>query len=142
MYLDTGVFRDRRPAKADRRARPEGEALRSVARANLRARRIRHRHLPEPLFGEPAFDMLLALYLCDQGGLRQSVTDLVKYSGAPMTTALRWIDYLVKAGLVTRRANPTDRRVAFIELTDKGLNSIEAYLGELIAEGVATPLKS
>lgn len=84
--------------------------------------------------------MLLALYLSDQGGSRQTTTRLVKYSGAPMTTALRWIDYLVRAELVTRRANPVDRRVAFIELTDKGLASIEAYLAELISEGIATPL--
>ena len=140
MHLNSGPAGE--SGKKTPKAKPASETMRSVARANLRARRIRRHHLPESLFGEPAFDMLLALYLSDQGGSRQTTTRLVKYSGAPMSTALRWVDYLVRAGLVARRANPVDRRVAFIELTDKGLASIEAYLAELISEGIATPLDS
>lgn len=110
--------------------------LHALAKASLRARRIRRRHLPDPMFGEPAWDMLLSLYAGSQSEARPTISRLVGESGAPATTALRWIDYLESASFVERRANPTDRRVAFVHLTDKGHQAIEAYLEDLMAEAM------
>lgn len=117
--------------------RQDDQALCALARTNLRARRIRNRHLPRSIFGEPAWDMLLALYLSAQGEERQTISRLTKLSGAPATTASRWIDYLVRTGLATRCISPTDKRVAFIDITERGRLAVEAYLGQLIAEGMA-----
>ncbi len=82
------------------------------------------------MFGEPAWDMLLALYVSSVDGPRHSVGRLGTLSGAPQTTALRWLDYLVMEKLVVRTPNPTDRRSDFVELSDKGRNALEKYLSE------------
>lgn len=83
--------------------------------------------------------MLLALYLSSFGEARQTISRLSRSSGAPPTTAQRWINYIIRAGFASRSVNPTDKRVTFIDLTDKGREAIEAYLSELIAEGIASP---
>jgi DNA-binding MarR family transcriptional regulator len=71
--------------------------------------------------------MLLALYALDAAGARQSVGSLTKKSGAPPTSALRWVNYLERHGLVSRHPHPNDRRTTYIELTDKGRKAIEDY---------------
>lgn len=81
------------------------------------------------MFGEPAWEMLLALYVAE-GGPRQTVSCLAKLSGAPKATALRWMDYLSQAKLIRRDLHPTDKRVVFVELTDHGRSRVEAYLSE------------
>ena len=72
--------------------------------------------------------MLLALYHTSCTGSRLTVSNLCQYSHAPDTTALRWIDRLVELGLASRRPNPLDARVVFIELEPSGHSKIEDYL--------------
>ncbi|MES2137031.1 MAG: MarR family transcriptional regulator [Pseudomonadota bacterium] len=102
------------------------------ARDMLLARRGRLKIFNRAMFGEPAWDMLLALYIGQVEGPRRSVSGLSSLSGAPATTALRWLDYLDKEQLVVRHANPTDRRSDFVELTDKGRTMMERYLSGTI----------
>ena len=83
------------------------------------------------MFGEPAWDMLLLLYI-NESGPRQSISRLADKSGGSRTTALRWIDYLEGQGLIGRANHPNDRRIAFAELTDKGRAAIELYLSETL----------
>jgi DNA-binding MarR family transcriptional regulator len=52
-----------------------------------------------------------------------------------MTTALRWIEYLVAQKLIVRESHPTDRRAVFVELSDKGRALIELYLYETLTIG-------
>lgn len=122
----------RRDSELPRRhARPEAEdheIMWSMARRILRARRLRKRHLPKSMFGEPAWDMLLVLYVADRAETRQTISGLTKESCAPATTSLRWLDFLGRCKLVQRRANPLDKRAVFIELTALGRNAIEGYL--------------
>ncbi|WP_425506887.1 MarR family transcriptional regulator [Sphingomonas sediminicola] len=49
---------------------------------------------------------------------------LAQLSGTSKATALRWIDYLLDRGLISRQPHPTDLRTAFVELTDKGGRSL------------------
>lgn len=84
------------------------------------------------MFGEPAWDMLLALYILDVSGQRQTTGALMQFSGAPITTARRWLDYLVGNGLVLRSHHPTDQRVMFVGLTDKGRNALDLYYSETV----------
>ena len=45
------------------------------------------------MFGEPAFDILLALYI--EGDAQPvMITTLVEAVGTPMTTTLRWVEAL------------------------------------------------
>jgi DNA-binding MarR family transcriptional regulator len=112
------------------------EQLIALARNSIRARRIRKGSLPGEMFGEPAWDMLLTLYVGSQSGARQTVSNLSRSSGSSPTTALRWIDYLEGQAFVARRASPTDRRITYVDLTDAGRNAVEEYFATLLAEGV------
>src|SRR5206468_3604882 len=82
------------------------------------AREMRRMYLSPAIFGEPGWDMLLSLFIAEFDGPRLSVGRLTALSGAPSTTALRWLDYLQKERLVSRERNPTDARSDFIGLTD------------------------
>ena len=123
------------------RAKADTEAMFSLARSSISARRARGRYLPDPMFGEPAWEMLLALYVDTRSEARHTISSLSAASGAAATTALRWIDYLERGELVERRPSPTDKRVAFITMTAKGRAAIEAYLAELIDSGIAIPVQ-
>lgn len=108
----------------------------AVARRTFLERRRRAEHFGRAMFGEPAWDMLLALYIMETSSARNTVGRLLTFSGAPQTTALRWLDYLEKQHLVSREAHPTDRRTAFIEITEKARDALDAYFsGTLMAGG-------
>ena len=79
------------------------------------------------LFGEPAWDMLLELYSAFLEQRRISVSSLCIASAVPATTALRHIGYLEKAGLLTRRGDPLDRRRVFVALTATALEALGSY---------------
>jgi len=102
-----------------------------LARVLLDQRRLRRDFLPDELFHEPAWDMLLALYLAWHEGRTMNVKTLVGASDAPVTTSQRWIDHLAKLNLATRVVDPADRRRIEVSLSQSGLQAIEAYLGAL-----------
>jgi len=77
------------------------------------------------MFGEPAWDLLLCLYIMD--GRRVTFGKLVNMIGEPMTTAVRWLDYLEKEHLIARRPDPSDRRMVCIELLDRGRDILDSY---------------
>ena len=111
---------------------PDSEAadrLKSFARQIYEKRQKRISRFGSQMFGEPAWEMLLILYL-EEGGERQSQTRLADLSGAARSTAMRWIDYLVRKGLAYREDHPTDKRRNFIALSDKGRQLLELYLSE------------
>ena len=62
---------------------------------------------------------------------RVSVTSLCIASGVPPTTALRWISQLTDAGLFRRVEDDTDRRRAFIQLSDKAADAMARYFDEV-----------
>ena len=107
--------------------------LRLLQRAGeiLADRRRRVLRFGKGMFGEPAWDILLQLYI-SEGGHRQTISAISELSGASRSTALRWIDYLDNRELISRKAHPTDRRMAFVELTDKGRVALELYLSDTL----------
>ena len=105
----------------------DSDQLTRVAVTFYRARQMRARHLDENLFGEPAWDMLLDLFINKSSGFRTSVKSLCVASNVPETTALRWIGLLIDASLVYRENDNTDRRRVFISLTPRGLAAIRRY---------------
>ena len=106
-------------------------ALVAKARAVFQERKRREEFLSRAMLGEPAWDMLLGLYIDpDQ---RMSVGRLVTMVAVPQTTALRWIDYLEKERLIMKRDDPDDRRFVNIELLDRGRKALDAYFDSLPA---------
>ena len=103
------------------------------ARQTYANRARRARIFSAMMFGEVAWNMLLILYVSDQSGSRHTVSDLTNMSGAPQTTALRWLGFLENTeGLVRRKPKPTDRRIFMVELTDKAREALDAYFSEVI----------
>ena len=68
--------------------------------------------------------------------VRVSVTSLCIASGVPPTTALRWIGQMTEAGLLERVEDESDRRRAFIGLTDAAADAMARYFAELGKRGI------
>lgn len=107
------------------------DELISRARGVFLARRLRAQHFNRIIFAEPAWDILLLLYLADSSGGRQTIGQLAALVETPLTTVLRWVACLEKEHLVERMDHPTDRRIVFIRLTDEGRKALDAFLGEM-----------
>jgi DNA-binding MarR family transcriptional regulator len=96
-----------------------------------RARRQRDDFFSAKLFADPAWDMLLDLFAREIAQQRVTVSNVCFASGAPSTTALRYIELLRLEGLVTREADPLDQRRKFVRLTPEALESMRAYFRSL-----------
>lgn len=117
---------------ATHHAHSDARSLMSAARQIYAGRRARSRYFPESFFGEPAWDMLLALYATGDDSRRQSVSNLLDLASCPPTTALRHLASLEQEGMVERTPHPTDGRVFFVSMTSKGREAIEAYLASVL----------
>jgi DNA-binding MarR family transcriptional regulator len=92
-------------------------------------RRDRERHFGDrAIFGEPAWDILLDLYIHQAREDEVSVKSASLGSGAPATTALRWLNLLEEQGLLCSSEDPTDQRRRFVRLTPEGYESMTRYL--------------
>lgn len=102
--------------------------LRLRARVVINSRRYRFGFFKRSMFGEPAWDMLLVLYITEPAEGCLSISQLADLVETPLSTAVRWIDYLEREKLVEREPHPTDKRVIFIRLSEKGREKIDGYL--------------
>lgn len=95
------------------------------------ARRARDRLFDRGLFGEPAWDMLLALYCLPTRGELLTVTSLALASAVPQSTGYRWQTFLTEQGLIERGPVGVDLRKQFMRLTEEGRRVLETYLTRL-----------
>ena len=102
--------------------------LASIARIEYRARGSRAELFDEELFGEPAWDMLLDLFVQTVEGRKISVTSLCIASRVPSTTALRYINELEKRGMIVREKSQVDQRTSFLRLSRDTFVKLGAYL--------------
>jgi DNA-binding MarR family transcriptional regulator len=72
--------------------------------------------------------MLLVLYVSEQQSQRLTVTTLCQNSGFPVTTALRWLHFLEADRLVSRTPSPVDRRIFYLDLTEKARSALDRLL--------------
>lgn len=102
--------------------------LATKARVISTQRNRRRDYISHDLLGEPAWDMLLDLFMQYAGGAKVSTTSLCIASQVPHTTALRYIALLEDMGYVSRSPSDADKRVNFVELTEMGVMSMGNYL--------------
>lgn len=107
----------------------DSQHLSSLAEEIYLMRRARDREMPSELFGEPAWDMLLALYRENDPALTMDALHLV--SGIPESTAVRWVAALQCRGLV-ERARPGDQNLDLVSLTGEGRRILERSLGAML----------
>lgn len=110
--------------------------LQSVAREEYRRRRARANHFDANLFAEPAWDILLDLFVAHVDQVRISVTSACLASSCPPTTALRWVSVLEAQGLVRRTGDTTDQRRTWVALTELGVRKMTAYLRGKVVSAV------
>ena len=103
-------------------------SLTQLAETILEARRRRAEIFNPAMFGEPAWELLLTLFVMDREGPRLTIGRLAQVAGTKLTTALRWLEYLEDQAFVRREQHPNDARTAFIELTDKARDALRLYL--------------
>jgi hypothetical protein len=99
-----------------------------IARAAYSGRRKRAAIFEnEEIFGEPAWDILLDLYIAHSEDKAVSVSSACIGSAAPPTTGLRWLGVLAEQDLVLREHDPQDQRRVLVRLTEKGLCAMDEY---------------
>lgn len=87
------------------------------AEAEYNARCKRRSFFSKALLGEPAWDILLDLFIQKTRRKRVSVMSACHASGVPPTTALRWLSMLEREGMIERVPAVHDRRVQYLQLT-------------------------
>lgn len=118
-------------------AQSDGDRLRK-ANHFMSIRKLRDMHLPTAEFDEPLWFMMLDLYHSQITGQRVSISNLCVSSGIPQTTALRRIEDLVSRGLVHRVPDQSDRRRAFVELSQDGHARISRFLDSVSLDPAAS----
>lgn len=100
------------------------------ARSIIRVRCGRAALFSSDLFGEPAWDMLLELYATELADRVACVSGVCRDSGAPFSTALRWIKMLEDNGWVTRLPNHGSPPQSFLSLTDKSKSAMKRFFAQ------------
>jgi hypothetical protein len=115
-----------------RAGRIERHALRLAQTAILmrdKANRRTH-YIPQEFIAEPAWQMLLELFIQFAGGADVSTKSLCIVSGVPDTTALRVIEKMENANLIERSQSLVDKRVTLVRLTRHGIVAVGSFLME------------
>lgn len=107
--------------------------LADIACRMYESRLLRRKFMPPSLLGEPAWDILLALYCLSARGETLSVTGLSHAANVPQTTSLRWSQMLEGRKLITRSRDAADARRAHVSLTVEGRQLMDDYLKSISA---------
>jgi DNA-binding MarR family transcriptional regulator len=104
-----------------------------IAERIYKFRRTRERYLPDNLLGEPAWDILLDLFIAYVRGRKIRMTSAAIAGAVPSTTAHRWITVLESEGLIERYSAKEDRRATNVQLTKQGLEMVRHCLIEMVS---------
>ena len=107
-----------------------------LVRSTIWARGRRRSFLSAELFTDPAWDMLLELFVSFLEQRRTSISKLAQASEVPGTTALRWIGRLEEERLIVREPDKLDGRRVFVRLSPKGEAAMRDYFDALPPGGV------
>lgn len=80
------------------------------------------------IFSDPAWDIILDLYIHNSKNQDVSVTSVCAASMVPITTALRYVTVLSERGLIERSKNPKDGRSYLLRLSSEAIRIVENLL--------------
>lgn len=106
---------------------PVGRA-RTITAQRRRRDRVFNRSAGASPFGDPAWDMLLDLYILEAAGRRISATGLCRAASVPVRSGLRYIAIMTSCQWVERRPDGVDNPEAWVSLTPKGRRLMTAAL--------------
>lgn len=110
----------------------EQQALAAIAQSELQGRRRRNSLIRHDLFAEPAWDMLLLLYIAHHQRRAVEVDRLCAATSAAATTALRWVGQLLDCDLAVRLPPEPGHGDARIALSPAGVEEMERYLRDTL----------
>jgi DNA-binding MarR family transcriptional regulator len=111
---------------------PDRAQLIAWAKRDFDARRMRYNFLSRSMFGEAAWEILIVLYITEHSQSRHSVSKIAELCGSPLTSSVRWLDYLEREKYLERSDHPTDRRTVLILLTDLGRSVLDSYYSAVV----------
>lgn len=114
---------------------PISPVLLARARQARRLRATMSAFLPQDLLVDPAWDMMIDLFIAAATGERLHVKDLILMSGESAASAMRRINRLQEAALLARDPDPTDHRRVHVGLTARGQSAMAAMLEHLFDAG-------
>lgn len=94
---------------------------------SIQLRRLRRSHFGFAPMSGPPWDMMLDLMLANANGRLLSASDLAAGAEVPLSSGLRIIAALERAGLVKRSIDDRDRRRSIVRLTDTGTERMASY---------------
>jgi hypothetical protein len=111
---------------------PADVSAKSLATAQrmIRERLRRQNFFDASLFADPAWDMMLDLFVAEAEGRETPVMNLCLSSQVPETTTLRWVKTLEHAGIFIRQRDDHDQRRVLIRLSPTAAQSLAAYLDD------------
>lgn len=115
----------------------DSSGLAAVARRLLKEVDLRESFFNAAYFSDPAWHILLDLFVAAVEMKKVSVSSLCVAARVPSSTALRWIKHLTEAGLIGRVADYEDRRRYFIHIEPSAFANMAAYLARI--SGGAAP---
>ncbi len=110
------------------------EANLELVKKLRKVRENRDTFLGAGLFFDPAWDILLTLYVSKVQQIRLKRGSVIEESGVPATTVFRWINVLSERGFIVTTNNPTDARSSLVELTDLAAAKMTRYLNYFCSE--------
>lgn len=94
------------------------------------------------LWSDPAWDMLLDLFIANESGRMVSVTSACIGGCIPTSTGLRRVGQLLKVGLIHRTTDPSDGRKGMLGLTTRAAADMKLYLDEVFRSRTSqTPIR-
>jgi DNA-binding MarR family transcriptional regulator len=102
----------------------------SYAQQMIVERQRRYQYFNGHLFSDPAWDIMLELFVAELEMREVPVTNLCLTSNVPDTTVLRWIKTLALEGLVVRRKDKVDKRRVLVQLSRPAAEAITKYMEE------------
>lgn len=110
------------------------DKLATIASSFYRSRQMRARYFGGALLGEPAWDMLLDLFIHKVRGRRVATTSLCVAAKVAQATGLRWITALQQEGLLERAQADDDARLKLIELTPKAYKLMRRFIADSVTQ--------
>jgi DNA-binding MarR family transcriptional regulator len=107
---------------------PSSENLAGLAATIYRSRRIRHEIFDNPIFINPAWDLLLDIYARNGRGENVSVGSACNAALVPAPTALRYLNALAECGYIRRTALLHDAISPIVTMTSVGSGLMDRWL--------------
>lgn len=115
--------------------------LTDFARELLAGNRQRSCYFDPLMFGNPAWDMLLALFVAQGEGRTFGPLQCSAATGSPQRVTLRWLAYLESEGMVQQQADPQAAEGVSLHLSTPTLDAVHTYLEAIFSPRRARQLE-